>query len=45
MQRKIYFELERERERLQRQDVAILRLEQLYPLADETARGRSKTVS
>ena len=33
---KIYFELERERERLQRQDVAILRLEQLYPLADET---------
>jgi 2-oxoglutarate dehydrogenase E1 component len=33
---KIYFELERERERLQRKDVAILRLEQLYPLAYET---------
>jgi 2-oxoglutarate dehydrogenase E1 component len=33
---KIYFELERERERLKRKDVAILRLEQLYPVADET---------
>jgi 2-oxoglutarate dehydrogenase E1 component len=33
---KIYYELERERERLQRKDVAILRLEQFYPLADET---------
>lgn len=33
---KIYFELERERDRLQRKDVAILRLEQLYPVADET---------
>jgi 2-oxoglutarate dehydrogenase E1 component len=33
---KIYFELERERDRLKRNDVAILRLEQFYPLADET---------
>jgi 2-oxoglutarate dehydrogenase E1 component len=33
---KIYFDLEKERERRQRKDVAILRLEQLYPLADET---------
>jgi 2-oxoglutarate dehydrogenase E1 component len=33
---KVYFELERERERLGRRDVPILRLEQLYPLADET---------
>jgi 2-oxoglutarate dehydrogenase E1 component len=32
---KIYFELERERERLERKDVAILRLEQLYPLHRE----------
>jgi 2-oxoglutarate dehydrogenase E1 component len=29
---KIYYELEREREKLERWDVAILRLEQLYPL-------------
>jgi 2-oxoglutarate dehydrogenase E1 component len=33
---KIYFDLERERERQGRKDVAILRLEQLYPLSDET---------
>jgi 2-oxoglutarate dehydrogenase E1 component len=33
---KVFFELERERERLARNDVAILRLEQLYPLARET---------
>jgi 2-oxoglutarate dehydrogenase E1 component len=33
---KIYFDLDRERERLNRKDIAILRLEQLYPLADET---------
>src|SRR6185503_15450024 len=33
---KIYFDLERERERLGRKDVAILRLEQLYPLSDAT---------
>jgi 2-oxoglutarate dehydrogenase E1 component len=33
---KIYFDLDRERERAGRKDVAILRLEQLYPLADET---------
>jgi 2-oxoglutarate dehydrogenase E1 component len=33
---KIYFDLDRERERLGRKDVAILRLEQLYPFADET---------
>src|ERR1051326_3449945 len=32
---KIYFELERERERLERKDVAILRLEQLYPLRSQ----------
>jgi 2-oxoglutarate dehydrogenase E1 component len=32
---KIYFDLDKERERLQRKDVAILRLEQFYPLADE----------
>jgi 2-oxoglutarate dehydrogenase E1 component len=33
---KVYFDLDRERERLARTDVAILRLEQLYPLSDET---------
>jgi 2-oxoglutarate dehydrogenase E1 component len=33
---KIYYDLDRERERLGRKDVAILRLEQFYPLADET---------
>jgi 2-oxoglutarate dehydrogenase E1 component len=33
---KIYFDLDRERERMARNDVAILRLEQLYPLSDET---------
>jgi 2-oxoglutarate dehydrogenase E1 component len=33
---KIYYELEQARERLQRRDVAILRIEQLYPLSDET---------
>jgi len=33
---KIYFDLDKERERLGRKDVAILRLEQFYPLADET---------
>jgi 2-oxoglutarate dehydrogenase E1 component len=33
---KIYFDLERERERLGRKDIAILRLEQIYPLAGET---------
>jgi 2-oxoglutarate dehydrogenase E1 component len=33
---KIYFDLDRERERSGRTDVAILRLEQLYPLNDET---------
>lgn len=33
---KIYFDLERERERLRRADVAILRFEQLYPIANET---------
>jgi 2-oxoglutarate dehydrogenase E1 component len=31
---KVYFDLDRERERLGRKDVAILRLEQLYPLKD-----------
>jgi 2-oxoglutarate dehydrogenase E1 component len=33
---KVYFDLDRERERLGRKDVAILRLEQFYPLSDET---------
>jgi len=32
---KIYYELEQAREKLQRRDVAILRVEQLYPLQDE----------
>jgi 2-oxoglutarate dehydrogenase E1 component len=32
---KIYYELEDEREKLARHDVAILRFEQLYPLQDE----------
>jgi 2-oxoglutarate dehydrogenase E1 component len=32
---KIYYELERERERLNREDVAIVRLEQLYPLQED----------
>jgi 2-oxoglutarate dehydrogenase E1 component len=32
---KIYFELEKERERLGRNDVAILRLEQFYPMREE----------
>jgi 2-oxoglutarate dehydrogenase E1 component len=31
---KVYFDLDRERERLGRNDVAILRLEQLYPVSD-----------
>ena len=33
---KVYFDLDRERERLGRTDAAILRLEQFYPLNDET---------
>jgi 2-oxoglutarate dehydrogenase E1 component len=33
---KIYFDLDRERERAGRKDIAILRLEQFYPLGDET---------
>jgi len=33
---KIYYELEDEREKLGRADVAIVRFEQLYPLSDET---------
>ena len=33
---KIYYELDKQRETLGRNDVAILRIEQLYPLADET---------
>ena len=32
---KIYFELSEQREKLKRDDVAILRVEQLYPLRDE----------
>src|SRR5205823_6631337 len=35
---KLYYELEQAREKLQRPDVAILRIEQLYPLSDETVR-------
>ena len=33
---KVYFDLDRERERLGRKDIAILRVEQFYPLGDET---------
>jgi 2-oxoglutarate dehydrogenase E1 component len=33
---KIFYELDEEREKLGRNDVAILRFEQLYPLSDET---------
>jgi len=33
---KIYFDLERERERLGRNDIAIHRLEQLYPIGEQT---------
>jgi 2-oxoglutarate dehydrogenase E1 component len=33
---KIFFDLDRERDRLGRRDIAILRLEQLYPLAEGT---------
>jgi 2-oxoglutarate dehydrogenase E1 component len=36
---KIYFELEKEREELGRQDVAILRMEQIYPLPVEELRA------
>ncbi len=32
---KIYYELEQQREALKRDDVAILRLEQLYPLQEQ----------
>lgn len=32
---KVYYDLEKEREELGRNDVAIIRLEQLYPLSDE----------
>ncbi|MEQ8763005.1 MAG: 2-oxoglutarate dehydrogenase E1 component [Planctomycetota bacterium] len=33
---KVYYDLEEHREKLEREDVAILRFEQLYPLRDET---------
>jgi 2-oxoglutarate dehydrogenase E1 component len=33
---KIFFDLDRERERRGRRDIAVIRAEQLYPLADET---------
>src|SRR5215469_634475 len=33
---KIYFDLDRERERLGRKDIAILRLEQIYPMSEAT---------
>ena len=36
---KLYYTLEQRREELARRDVAILRLEQLYPLPDEFLRG------
>ncbi|MDQ3461165.1 MAG: 2-oxoglutarate dehydrogenase E1 component [Deinococcota bacterium] len=36
---KVYYELEKEREDLGRNDVAILRLEQLYPLPEEELRA------
>jgi len=36
---KIYYELQAERERSEREDVAILRIEQLYPLADEALKS------
>jgi 2-oxoglutarate dehydrogenase E1 component len=36
---KIYYDLEQERERLGRDDVAILRIEQLYPLPDEALKA------
>ncbi len=36
---KIYYELEREREERERRDVAILRVEQLYPLPEEVLAG------
>jgi len=39
---KIYFELERERERLGRKDIAIMRLEQIYPLAPEVLQAAFK---
>jgi 2-oxoglutarate dehydrogenase E1 component len=32
---KVFFDLERERERVSRNDIAIMRLEQIYPLAKE----------
>jgi 2-oxoglutarate dehydrogenase E1 component len=35
---KVYYDLKAERERRGREDVAILRFEQLYPLSDETVR-------
>jgi 2-oxoglutarate dehydrogenase E1 component len=42
---KIYYELERERDRQRRYDVAILRLEQLYPLADSVVENALKPYS
>ena len=36
---KVYFDLDRERERLGRKDIAILRVEQFYPLGDETVKA------
>jgi 2-oxoglutarate dehydrogenase E1 component len=36
---KVYYDLAAERRRLERDDVAILRLEQYYPLSDELARA------
>jgi 2-oxoglutarate dehydrogenase E1 component len=40
---KVFFDLERERERLARKDVAILRFEQLYPLAQTTLEAAFKS--
>jgi 2-oxoglutarate dehydrogenase E1 component len=36
---KIYYELEQQREKLERNDVAIVRIEQLYPLPEENLRS------
>jgi 2-oxoglutarate dehydrogenase E1 component len=40
---KIYFDLDKERERRGRKDIAIVRLEQLYPLADESLDATLRT--
>src|SRR5690606_9019564 len=42
---KIYYELLEYRERKERQDVAIVRIEQLYPLPDETLAAALRDVA